>query len=81
MELFDRLVKETVSSGIEPVTLNFTGIYDCYSARPVAYGTETEMFSSVNGKIKNIADKTDKTETGKNFSVHNIRKADRKSVV
>lgn len=75
MELFDRLVKETVSSGIEPVTLNFTGIYDCYSARPVAYRTETEMFSSVNGKIKNIADKTDKTETGKNFSIHNVRKA------
>ncbi len=75
MELFDRLVNETVSSGIEPVTLNFTGIYDCYSARPVAYRTETEMFSSVSGKIKEAAEKVDKTETGKNFTAHNIVKA------
>ena len=75
MELFDRIVSETVSSEIEPVAFKFTGIYDCYSAKPLAYRTETELFSSLYGKITDFSEKIDASETGRNLTLYAIRKA------
>lgn len=75
MELFDRIVNETVLSGIEPVTLNFTGIYDCYYGNPKAYRTDAEVFCSATGKMGDVLDYIDDTETGNRFCIHNIKKA------
>ena len=76
MELFDRIVTETVQSGIEPFQLTFTGIHDCYTGMPVAYRSETDIFCSATGKLSgNYVQKIDLTETGKEFSLRNIIKA------
>ena len=76
MELFDRIVTETVQSGIEPFQLTFTGIHDCYTGAPVAYRTETDVFCSATGKLSGgYVKKIDLTETGKDFSLRNLIKA------
>ena len=68
MELFDRIVTETVQSGIEPFQLTFTGIHDCYTGMPVAYRTETDVFCSATGKLSgSYVQKIDLTETGKDL--------------
>ena len=75
MGLFENTVKETVSSGIEPVTLKYISVRDCYSARPVAYRTETELFSTASGMIAEAAGRIDGSKEVKDFCLHNMAKA------
>ena len=75
MDLFDRLVNETVSTGIEPVSLKYTAIYDCYTADTVAYTTETELFSSASGVISDLGDKLANEDISVDICFHGIAKA------
>lgn len=52
MELtLDGMINETVLSGIAPISLSFTKIYDGYSDRPCAYRGEMEIFTSDSGVL------------------------------
>lgn len=76
MQFFDRIVSETVQSGVEPLQLTFTGIHDCYTGATVAYLTDTDVFCSATGTISDCyIEKIDLTETGKDFSLRNLIKA------
>ena len=56
MELsLDGMIDETVSSGIAPISVSFTKVYDGYSERPNAYIGETQLFTSDSGVIDSTA--------------------------
>lgn len=77
MDLFDKLVEETLSSGIEPLQLSFTRIYNLHTGYPIAYRTDTTLFSTVCGELsqKDYAAEIEGTTIGTNLTLKNIKKA------
>ena len=56
MELtLDGMIEETVSTGIAPISVSFTKIYDGYSERPNAFRGEVRIFTSDSGVIDSKA--------------------------
>lgn len=73
MELFDKIVTETVRSGNEPLKLTYVGIYDGHLGRSIAYRTQTEIFSASFGTVsQESAEKADLTPTGCSLTERNV---------
>lgn len=63
---FDEYVKLSVESGVEPISLIFRPVLDCESGRPIAFRTQSVIYSVIAGTL-NEEDYThvcDKRETG-----------------
>ena len=74
-ESLSKIIAETLSSGIEPLHRTYLGIYDGYGDVPVAYLTETEVFTSVSGVVADYKKAIDGNEVGKRFSLSCISNA------
>lgn len=73
MKLFDRVVTETVRSGNEPLKLTYVGIYDGHLGEAIAYRTQTELFCSSVGALKqSYVDTVDFTEVGADLTFRNV---------
>ena len=76
-EVVEKIINETLASGVEPLRRTFSGVYDGYDDAPVAYVSETEVFLSATGVIKGYQSAIDQREVGVRWSLSNIAAADR----
>ena len=74
-ETIAKIIAETLTSGIEPLHRKYVGIYDGYGDVPTAYLTETEIFTTASGVVKEYRDAIEKNETGKRFSLSCVENA------
>ncbi len=71
-EVVSKIISETLESGVDPLQRNYRGIYDGYDDRPVAYLTETSIFTTATGVITGYEKAIENNETGKKWSISNI---------
>lgn len=74
-EVLTKIITETLSSGVEPLHRKYYGVYDGYGEVPIAYFTETEVFTSVSGIVADYKSAIENTETGRRFSLSCIASA------
>ena len=72
MSVFENDVNETVLSGIAPLQQRYVGVFDGYVECPEAYVARTELFSSVNGTMKEIRELIDDKEIGVRVTMRNL---------
>ena len=70
-----KIIKETLASGVEPLRRVFNGVYDGYDDVPVAYVSETEVFLSATGVLKDYQDAIEEREVGVRWSASNVAAA------
>ena len=75
MDAFERIVEETVRSGIAPCGQRYEGIFDGYSEFPFAFRASAYPFTTAAGVIENALEKAEGTETGARLSVRGIVRA------
>lgn len=76
-EVVEKIINETLASGVEPLRRTFSGVYDGYDDAPIAYVSDTEVFLSATGVIKGYQSAIDQREVGVRWSLSNIAAADR----
>lgn len=75
MDAFERIVEETVRSGIAPCGQRYEGIFDGYSELPFAFRSSAYPFTTASGVIENALEKAEGTETGARLSMRGIVRA------
>ena len=76
-EAITKIINQTLASGVEPLRRVYHGVFDGYEDLPVAYVTETEVFLTATGVIKNYEDAIEEKEVGRRWSISNIAAAHR----
>ena len=74
-EVLTKIITETLSSGVEPLHRKYYGIYDGYGEVPIAYLTETEVFTAASGIVADYRNAIENTEVGRRFSLSCIASA------
>ena len=74
-EVLTKIIAETLSSGVEPLHRRYHGIYDGYGDVPIAYFTETEVFTTASGIVSDYKGAIENTEVGRRFSLSCIANA------
>lgn len=74
-EVITKIITETLASGIEPLQRSYKGVYDGYDDRPVAYLTETAVFTTETGVLTGYEDAINENDTGRRWSLSNITAA------
>lgn len=74
-EVVERVVTETLASGVAPLRRVYSGVYDGYGEAPIAYVTETQVFTTETGIITGYVDAIERSEVGIRWSVSNIKNA------
>ena len=67
---FERIVNETVLSGVAPVNLRYFGVFNGYDERPEALKSQTSIFTSQTGVIEDLSSVTG--ERGARLTIRNI---------
>ena len=74
-EDYKRVISETLASGVEPISRKYSGVYDGYGEEPIAYFTETEIFTAASGIVSGYRAAIDDNEIGVRFSLSGISSA------
>lgn len=72
MDTFERMVNETVHSGIAPLQQSYVGVFDGYGECPVAYCGSTALFTAATGVVEAYRAAVADTDTGMRLSLRNL---------
>lgn len=72
MDQFEKIVNETLLSGIAPLQQHYVGIFDGYVECPIAYRASTELFTASTGVIEGSRELIDLKEIGARISMRNL---------
>ena len=74
-EVVEKIIAETLESGIKPINRKFRGVYDGYGERPIAYLTETEVFTTASGLLNGYESAIENAKIGIKWSIGNVKGA------
>ena len=72
MDQFEKIVNETLLSGIAPLQQHYVGIFDGYGECPIAYRSYTDLFTASTGVIEESRGKIDQKAIGARISIRNV---------
>ena len=75
LENVTNIINDTLASGVEPLRRVYHGVYDGYDDAPIAYFTETELFLTATGVMKDYVAAIENNDTGRRWSLSNIAAA------
>lgn len=74
-EVIEKIIAETLASGVKPIERKYRGVYDGYGENPIAYVGETEVFTTASGVLTDYQSAIEDHEIGIKWSIGNVKSA------